>query len=287
VKNLKWTIGDFTIVPLFEVDAGVVIDEIITDATASSLREIEWLVPNFVEDGHLKAVVQSFLVISDELRLVVDTCVGNDKVREEMPEWNQLHTSFLQRFTEADCPLESVDLVVCTHLHFDHVGWNTQLIEGSWKPTFPRARYIFCEPEYAYWTGNPANEIKDDLEGIQDSVVPIVNAGLADFVPPDAVLRHGITLIPTPGHTPFHVSVLIESNGRQALITGDAFHHPCQIARPSWGTLSDTYIDQARTTRKQIIDRFADTDTLIIGSHFAAPTAGRLRTDGQDVRLDV
>jgi glyoxylase-like metal-dependent hydrolase (beta-lactamase superfamily II) len=286
--DLRWTVGEFTVVPFIETEAGAAVNDIITDATPSALSEIDWLIPDFADQfGSFRAVIQSFLVMSDNIRMVVDPCVGNDKKREGMAEWSYLHTDFLHRFSEVGCAPESIDFVVCTHLHYDHVGWNTQLVGDRWQPTFPRARYIFCEPEFAYWASNPSNEIEDHLEGIRDSVMPIVDAKLADLVQCDAVLYSGISLVPTPGHTPFHVSVQIKSREQQALITGDVFHHPCQLARPSWGTISDTYAEQGHASREHLIERCADTDTLVIGSHFAPPTAGRLVRDGGGARLVV
>jgi glyoxylase-like metal-dependent hydrolase (beta-lactamase superfamily II) len=167
--------------------------------------------------------------------------------------------------------------VICTHLHFDHVGWNTRRVDGVWRPTFPHARYTACEAEFRYWQSGPAREADDQRAGFADSVAPLEAAGLLRLVPDDAVVTAGLRLVPSPGHTPRHVSVLLESNGESALITGDAMHHPAQIAYPDWGTTSDFDAGQARASRHALLERFADSDTLIIGSHFTAPGGGLLR----------
>jgi glyoxylase-like metal-dependent hydrolase (beta-lactamase superfamily II) len=120
-----------------------------------------------------------------------------------------------------------------------------------------------------------------------DSVQPIVDAGLAEAVESDAQIAPEVRLKPTPGHTPGHVSVVLESRGERAVITGDMMHHPCQIARPQWSTIFDTDAERSRETRRAFLAEFADTPTLVIGTHFAAPTAGRLVRDGEGYRLDV
>jgi glyoxylase-like metal-dependent hydrolase (beta-lactamase superfamily II) len=185
----------------------------------------------------------------------------------------------------AGFPAESIDTVLCTHLHVDHVGWNTRLVDGKWVPTFPRAQYLMGRAEYEHW-----RSVKDrpDMENIMaDSVTPIVEAGLATMVETNARICEEISLVPTLGHTPGHVSVMIQSNGEQALITGDFMHHPCQIARPEWSTLADSDPDQGIETRRRMFQRLAGTPVLIIGTHFAGATAGRLVADGGGYRLDV
>jgi glyoxylase-like metal-dependent hydrolase (beta-lactamase superfamily II) len=225
----------------------------------------------------LKAVVQSFMVSDDTHRLVIDTCVGNAKHREALDAFDDLQTDFLPRFSQMGWEVETVTHVVCTHLHFDHVGWNTQLVDGEWRPTFPNARYVVCSPEFAYWSKLPKGEIEAQRSGIRDSVLPIVRADLATFLGPESSIVPGITFLPTPGHTPGHCSVSITSNGEQAVMTGDVMHHPCQIARSTWSTLSDHDPDLSRRSRQRLLASVVGTKTLVIGSHFAPPTAGRVQ----------
>lgn len=283
-----WTIGNVTISQIIEVDAGEVIQEIMPDANPASILGIPWLRPHFAdENGKLKAVVQAFLVTTPTAAILVDTCVGNEKKRVELSAWNNLHTDFLHRLAALGRNRNDIDIILCTHLHFDHVGWNTMLEAGKWIPTFPRARHLFAKEEFEYWKGKPEKEIADDHAGFRDSILPVYEAGLVDLVQVDQSVVEGVSLIPTPGHTPAHVSVVIASGGEQAVITGDVLHHPCQIAHPEWATVGDTDRDRATRTRKGLIDRLVGSETLVIGSHFALPTAGKLVREGEEVRLLV
>jgi glyoxylase-like metal-dependent hydrolase (beta-lactamase superfamily II) len=221
----------------------------------------------------------------DGARVLVDTCVGNAKARPGLPEWGGLETAFLDRLAAQGLGPDHIDFVICTHFHFDHVGWNTKLAAGKWVPTFPRARYIFSKDEFDYWQAQPENENADDRAGFADSVLPIVEAGLAELVPPDHEVCAGISLLPTPGHTPGHVSVQVESQGERAIITGDALHHPCQVAHPEWGEFSDFYPELARRSRLALLESCADSQTLLIGSHFARPAANMIRREAGGFRV--
>jgi glyoxylase-like metal-dependent hydrolase (beta-lactamase superfamily II) len=218
-------------------------------------------------------------------RIIVDTCLGNDKENRRIPTWNNLQTSFLADLTAAGYARETVDTVVCTHLHVDHVGWNTMLAEGRWVPTFPKARYLMGRVEYAHWTTQ--REREDMTAVLADSVAPVWDAGLVDLVESDHRICEEISLIPTPGHTPGHVSVRIVSGGDEALITGDFMHHPCQIARPEWSSSADSDPAAARQTRERMLTGLAGTSTLVIGTHFAGRTAGHVVRDGDAFRLAV
>jgi glyoxylase-like metal-dependent hydrolase (beta-lactamase superfamily II) len=198
--------------------------------------------------------------------------VGNDKERD-LAMWNRLQGPFLEKLAEAGHPPESVDVVLCTHLHIDHVGWNTRLVEGRWVPTFPNARYLFGRIELEHWLASAGDE---DRRIMADSVRPVLDAGLADAVEPDHVVTGEVRLEPTPGHTPGHVSVRIRSQGREAVITGDLMHHPVQCAEPLWQSHFDVDPDAARATRRRFLEQQADRDVLVLGTHFAAPTAGHV-----------
>ncbi len=274
-----WRVGKFSITPVFEVDAGSAIQEGIPQAQPANLLGIPWLQPNFVHaDGRPKAVVQSFLIEAGGVHVLVDPGVGNAKVRNDIPVWSNLNTDLLDR-------LPPIDIVVCTHFHFDHSGGNTKLVDGYWVPSFPAARYIFLRQEVEYWSEFPEAEIEDDRAGFRDSVMPILQAGMGELVALDYEVAPGISFLSTHGHTPGHVSVLVESNGEQAVITGDAIHHPFQMARPEWPTQFDTCGDEAQDARRALLERCVDTDTLFVGSHFAPPTAGFVRRDGDGFKL--
>jgi glyoxylase-like metal-dependent hydrolase (beta-lactamase superfamily II) len=171
--------------------------------------------------------------------------------------------------------------VICTHLHVDHVGWNTMLKNDEWVPTFPNARYVFGRLEYDHW-----NQHHDDEHSavFNDSVKPIIDAGRAELVASDQVLSDEITLIPTPGHSPGHMSVLITSAGKQVLLTGDVAHHPIQMAHLDWSSTVDSDPLQSAQTRRDLFSRFADTDTLVIGGHF---DAGHIKRDGDVFRFEA
>src|SRR6185436_17761868 len=197
-----------------------------------------WLAPHFAdENGRLKMSVHALVVETPSRRIIVDTCIGNDKQRS-IPTWSNLQTSFLADLAAAGFARESIDTVLCTHLHVDHVGWNTMLVDGAWKPTFPNARYLIGKTEFDYWKAEEANA-DPALSPFNDSVKPVWEAGLVDLVETNHRVCDEVSLEPTVGHTPGHVSIRIRSKGEEALITGDFLHHPCQMARPDWTSSAD------------------------------------------------
>ena len=284
---LQWKVGTVTIKRIVEMDLPVRYHpeySLLPDATPEALREMPWLYPHFVDDdGTLRMSVHALLVEAPGLRLVVDTCIGNDKPRNLLRRV-PLATSFLQHMADAGWPRDSVDAVVCTHLHVDHVGWNTMKDGDAWVPTFPNARYLIGAAEHAHWTRAGDD---DQQEILGDSVQPIFDAGLADLVAMDHRLSPEVRLMPTTGHTPGHVSVVIESEGETAVITGDMMHHPCQVAHPEWLDRFDDDNAAAELTRRAFVEGFADRPVLIIGTHFPAPTAGHIRRDGSGFRFAV
>ena len=227
---LSWKVGRVKINRIAEMDLPVPAT-VVPQATAAELRKSAWLYPHFVseDDTILKLSVHALLVEAPGLKLVVDTCVGNDRPRE-ITGGEPLATPFLQHLGEAGWSRDAVDAVVCTHLHVDHVGWNTMLENGRWVPTFPKARYLIGRCEYDFWS---AYDDEEQQAMLGDSVKPIVDAGLAALVELDHVISPEIRLTPSTGHTPGHVSVMIESEGERAVITGDMTHHPCQLAHPA------------------------------------------------------
>jgi len=283
----KWQIGDVTVTKVVEFESPVPYSAdtpFFAGATPETLRTMPWLYPHFVkEDGTLNFSVHALLVEAKGLRLVVDTCVGNDKPRN-MTRQRPLHRPFLQHIAEAGFPRESVNCVVCTHLHVDHVGWNTMLENGKWVPTFPNARYLIGRKEYEHWIKDEDAEQKAIMS---DSVKPIFDAGVAQMVEMDHRISPEIRLMPTTGHTPGHVSVVIESRGETAIITGDMMHHPSQIGHPEWSPSFDSDKEAARVTRKAMLKDWADKPILIIGTHFASPTAGHIQRDGTTYKFAV
>ena len=280
---LSWQVGDVRITRIQESEESG-LEWVLKDATPENLKKIDWLAPHFIDEkGEATWSIHALVLEVGDRRIIVDTCVGNDK-NLPMPLWNQLSGSFLADLERAGFPRESIDTVLCTHLHVDHVGWNTILEDGVWKPTFPNARYLVAREEWAHW-----QEQDDDFtEAVfSESVRPVEAAGLIDIVEKDAQITDEVRLEPTPGHTPGHVSIHVSSGGQNAVITGDMTHHPCQLAHPEWGSPVDSDFDGGIATRESFYDRYADGETLVIGTHFATPTAGRVVRDGTTYRLDT
>jgi glyoxylase-like metal-dependent hydrolase (beta-lactamase superfamily II) len=239
-----------------------------------------WLVPHFcAEDLKLRLSIHTFVVCTPHHTILVDTCIGNDRQRD-IPSWAHMQTDYLSRLRRAGVHPEEVDYVFCTHMHVDHVGWNTHLKDGQWVPTFPHARYLFHQTEWEYWKTST-----DDNQGqvMGDSVQPIIDAGLADMVSSDFVIEDGIYLAPTPGLTPGHCIVHLLSNGGHGVITGDMIHHPWQIAEPYRTSRACTNPEQAVQTRTEFVHKYADTATLILGTHFAPPTALHIVSQGDSL----
>ena len=280
----RWQIGDVTVTKVVEIEALGGMRRILPEATYDEVKAIDWLYPHFRdEEGRMFGSIHAFLIETPERRIVVDTCIGNDKPRG-VRAWNMLQTSFLNDLNELGFDRERVDTVLCTHLHIDHVGWNTMLVDDTWVPTFTGARYLFGRTEFEHWE---RTDLDWQQQVMSDSVMPVFDAGLVDLVTTDHQVCDEIWLTPTPGHTPGHVSIVIESRGERGFITGDFVHHPCQIARPEWCSSVDVDPAMAQATRRKVFDALADTPTLVLGTHFASPTAGHLVRDGDRYRLDV
>ncbi|MES2197730.1 MAG: MBL fold metallo-hydrolase [Pseudomonadota bacterium] len=273
---MNWKIGKVKITKIVELETVGSTRFILPLASNEEIQKLPWLIPHFAtEEGRLKMSIHSLVVQTPTRRIVVDTGLGNDKQGRKVPTWNDRQHPFLETMTAAGFPPDSIDTVLCTHLHVDHVGWNTKLVGGQWVPTFANARYVFGRNEFEHWRDH--SDESDKAAVFNDSVKPIADAGKADLVASDARLSDEITLIPTPGHSPGHMSILIQSEAEQGLLTGDVAHHPCQMAHLDWSSTADSDPVQSAATRRDLFGRFADTPTLVIGGHF---NAGHIRRDG-------
>ena len=273
---MHWKIGNVKITKVVELETVGHTRFILPLAGREEIRQLPWLIPHFAtEDGRLKMSIHALVVETPTRRIVVDTGLGNDKQHRTVPTWNDRKGPFLDDLTAAGFPPESIDTVLCTHLHVDHVGWNTRLQGGRWVPTFEKARYLFGASEYAYWRDHSVEPDKAAI--FADSVAPIVAAGQADLVASDARICEEITLIPTPGHSPGHMSLHIRSDGEEGVLTGDVAHHPCQMAHLDWSSTADSDPRQSAETRRALFSRFADRPVLVIGGHF---DAGHIQRDG-------
>jgi len=274
---LRWRVGAVNITRIVESEGSSPPRFLFANLDAEHVRAHAWLRPHYATaEGRLIASIHMFVVESRGKTIVVDTCVGNDKQRT-LPAWNLLSGPFLADFAAAGFSVDGVDVVVCTHLHSDHVGWNTRLADGRWLPTFTRARYLASRTEYDH-----VRSVDDVAERqlLADSVQPIVDAGLVDWVDSSHAITDEVRLEPTPGHTPGHVSVRVRSQGSEAVITGDLMHHPVQCADPDVCSNFDSDRAQALATRVRFLREQADRDALVLGTHFATPTAGRVVSDG-------
>ena len=288
---MKWRIGKVTVTKIVETEVTGGSRFILPQATYEEILPIKWLQPHFADErGRLKMSIHALVVEAPNggktpRRIIVDTCLGNDKEGRRIPTWNNLQGPFLQDLATAGFPRESIDTVLCTHLHVDHVGWNTMLANGKWVPTFPQARYLMGRTEFHHWHNQ--HEREDMAAVFADSVAPVFDAGLVQLVETDHRVCDEISLVPTLGHTPGHVSVRISSEGEEALITGDFMHHPCQIAHPEWSSTADSDPTMAHATRDRMLAELSSRPVLVIGTHFAGATAGRIVRDGDAYRMDV
>ena len=275
MANRSWSIGGARVTKVVETQVEMPPTGLLPEATPEAIgRHAAWLKPHFLTDaGNFTLSIHALVVESEGKRIVVDTCVGDRPLPGygDMAEGNEV---FLRDFAAAGFEREAIDFVLCTHLHFDHVGWNTMLVDGRWVPTFPNARYLFAKVEYDHWS---KSEDRSLIPSFEDTVTPVVEAGLADLVDDRHAITGEVSLEPTPGHTPGHVAVKIESRGERALITGDLTHHPVQWAEPEWAMSADSDSPQAGRTRRRLIREHGDRPTLVIGTHYAGPTAGHIR----------
>ncbi len=283
-EMLTWKIGDVTVTRVVETTLPTSPRYLFGTVSKAEVLAIDWLRPHFIDQqGLLTLSIHAFLLESRGERIVVDTCIGNGKQRT-VADWNLRAGPFLEDIARAGFPRESVDTVLCTHLHVDHVGWNTMRVDGRWVPTFPNARYLFAREEWAHWERAGEEHYGPVLE---DSVRPIIEAGRHTLVETDHELTDEVHLEPTPGHTPGHVSVHIRSRGEEAVITGDMTHHPAQLAHPEWSATVDHDPERSRTTRQAFYARYSDRPVLILGTHFATPSAGHIVREGEAWRLVV
>ena len=283
----RWMVGEVEVSRIVEVYGFADnLSMLFEGGSPELLRKYDWLFPHFATpEGQMVISFQAFVVKVGERRIMVDTCLGNDRQRH-FAVFNDMQTSFLDDIASVGCPADSIDTVLCTHLHFDHTGWNTRRVDGKWVPTFPNARYLMASSEFADL--RHAQEDGGHYTGhIADSIQPVLDAGLVDFIDVPHQVLPEIRLFPTPGHTAGHCSVHISSCGEDAVITGDLMHHPIQCAEPDRPGNFDGDKPLAAQTRRAFLERYGDGRSLVIGSHFAEPTAGHVVPDGPAWRFNA
>jgi glyoxylase-like metal-dependent hydrolase (beta-lactamase superfamily II) len=247
--------------------------------------QLDWFAPDYydVKLGQMISSVHVWVVRLDGRTFVIDPGVGNQKARPQFPVIDMLGTPFLENLSAIGVEPEVVDFVICTHLHLDHVGWNTTLVEGEWVPTFPNAKYLFPRADFEHWDpeSGPGREDPINANVFADSVIPIVEAGLATLVDPGFVAAKGVTIEPAPGHSPAHSVVKVTSDGATGIFFGDLLHTPLQVPYPGANSIFDIDQAQAEESRRSVLTAAAQEGHVLFSAHFPAPQAGRVETSGE------
>lgn len=277
-------IGQFSIDRVLESQgAFAAVDFVLPGVDLQKLQEQEsWLVPRFLnEQRQLMMSFHSFVLRTPRYNILIDTCVGNDKERPQRLGWHRQQYPYLQALAQVGLVPEQIDFVCCTHLHADHVGWNTCLRDGQWVPTFPKARYVFSSAEYKHWESAHRHALAQGQPvpnhgSFADSVLPVVDAGQAMMVEGGHDLDAGVRLEPAHGHTPGSCVLHARSGGEHAVFTGDILHTPVQLVDLSWSSRFCHDAQQAARVRHDLVHQVADTSTLLMAAHFPNPVAGRV-----------
>jgi glyoxylase-like metal-dependent hydrolase (beta-lactamase superfamily II) len=259
------------------------------ECTNAILAEHEhWLAPNHFDaaTGLIKLSVHSWLLEVGGRKILIDGCCGNNKVKPGRPFWNMLNVPYLERLAAAGARPQEIDFVMCTHLHHDHVGWNTQLSNGRWVPTFPNARYVISKPDFEYYQNLDADPKNHPVEmgTFRECVLPIIEAGRADLVTGPHRLNEHIEIVPAPGHSAGHVVFKLASGGAQAVFIGDVFHHLLQVFYPDWNFPKNSDVAQARASRRMVLADCASSGALTLPCHVGAPFAGHIEATASGFR---
>ena len=277
-------IGDIRLRSLTELQTTGGSKFVLPQATPEAVQAIPWLAPTFADErGRLKMAVQSFLLETGGRKILVDTGLGNEKTGRMVPAWNGRKDDFLDRLAAAGFGPDDVDIVVNTHLHVDHVGWNTRYVNGAWAPTFPRARYVTGRTEFAYWRDQTGDA--EHRQVFEDSVRPVADAGLYDLIDDGDEIAQGLSAIATPGHTVGHMSLKLRAGGSEAVLGGDVLHHVCQLTHPDWSATPDFDQRQSAATRRVFFGQLAGTDVRFFAAHAPDGVGGLVVREGAGFRL--
>ena len=281
--SLKLAVGDLTIHRIIEQETTFLPAlDLLPTLTPELLAENRpWLQGTGALDSKdvLILCFQSYIVKTPHHTILIDSCIGNDKPRPLRPNWNmKTDNTYMRMLATAGFAVEDIDFVMCTHLHTDHVGWNTRLDGDRWVPTFPNARYIFGKDEFDYWTEQNA---KTPAPAFVDSVLPVVEARRAEIVRNDYEIGDHLRILSTPGHTPGHVAFTFGRGRDAAVFSGDLMHSPLQTRYPELSVKFDVDPARAASTRRGFLERYCDTDTLCCTAHFPSPSMGKIRRRGE------
>jgi len=280
--SLKFAVGDLTIHRIIEQETTFLgaLDLFPTLAPDLLADNRDWMRKAGAIDAEDMLILcfQSYVVRTPHHTILIDSCIGNDKPRPLRPKWNmKTDETYMRALNAAGISLGDIDFVMCTHLHVDHVGWNTRLENGRWVPTFPNARYIFGKTEFDYCTEQHA---KTAVPPFGDSVLPVVDAKRAEVVRDDFAVGDHLRILPTPGHTPGHIAFALGRTRDDAVFSGDLMHSPLQTHLPDLSPKFDVDPAQAANTRRSFLERYCDTDTLCCTAHFPSPSTGKIRRKG-------
>ncbi len=288
------TLGNITVHKVHEMDSPVPLLSQLPGTTATDLKRLmHWYnQPDEItadpETALMTFSVHSWVIEVDGLTILVDTCCGNHKNRG-LPEVHQLDTRYLENLRAAGFAPGDIDLVMCTHLHFDHIGWNTRLENGKWVPTFPNARYLFSRKDFEYFQQDPQGE-ELHYEAFLDSIVPVMEAGKGEIVDADIAVHReigdGVWLEPAFGHSPGCCTINAQSGGPAGLFWGDVIHHPVQLIRPDLPFAFDMDAPAASRTRRAVMEQVADSETICFPAHFRRSSAGKVKRDGDVFRYE-
>jgi glyoxylase-like metal-dependent hydrolase (beta-lactamase superfamily II) len=287
--TLKFSVGDLTIHRIIEQETTFLLaQDMLPDLTPDMLAENRaWMKQAGALDDTDTLILcfQSYIVKTPHHTVLIDSCIGNDKPRPNRPQWNmKTDDSYMRALAASGFSVADIDFVMCTHLHVDHVGWNTRLENGRWVPTFPNARYVFAKSEYDYWVDMNA---KTQVPPFVDSVLPLVEARKADIVINDFMLGDHARILPTPGHTPGHVAFTFGRGKDGVVFAGDLMHTPLQTRYPELSPKFDVDPKLAAATRRNFLQRYCDTDTLCCTAHFPSPSAGKIRRRGNGFSCEM
>jgi glyoxylase-like metal-dependent hydrolase (beta-lactamase superfamily II) len=281
---LTWMIGNTSVTRIEEqvgpndLAAGAFLPDLVRERFE---RHFPWLVPvHYIpETDKLITSNHSWLIRTGRHTILLDSCAGNHKNRPWLPRFHQLNTPFLERLRAAGAEPDDIDIVLCTHLHADHVGWNTRLENGRWVPTFRKARYLFSRIEQQHWdpsVGDRRAQNPGRAGMYDDSVLPVIESGQSVLLDGEHNIDDHLLVQPAPGHTPGHVVLRLSDGGAKAMFCGDVCHHPIQVHEPDWNTRFCEIPEQARLTRRRVLAYCAEHDARLFPTHFAAPHAARI-----------
>jgi len=291
-KNANCKIGDFRIDRIVDIERLCYpYSSMIPDADPKVLMDlVEEMGPRLIDPDTLDLSLSfhAFLIRTNKHIILVDTCCGNEKQRPNRLDWHLRDGPFLNNLGAQGVKPEDVDIVMCTHLHADHVGWNTIMDNGEWVPTFPNAQYLFAETEYQFWSKEQKNSSNPILMGShKDSVLPVIQSGQATLVDSNYEIETGLNFEPAYGHTPGSIILHVEDRKHEAVVCGDVMHHPVQVRHPDWSSAFCENPVLAAKYRWGMLKRFSGSGAIILPAHFLSPFYGPVEKEGKGFRTIV